>query len=507
LPGFGWLHRPSITLALLAISTFNGQISTVKAQGTAFTYQGQLNSNGSSANGVYDLQFTLFDAAQNGNQIGAALISSAVTVNNGAFATTLDFGPGVFAGPSRWLAIGARSRGGGTFTALTPVQQITPAPYAIFAETSGNVGPSSVTAAQLNTASAPASGQVLSCNGSSLVWANPAGGSASGWSLTGNSGTIPGVDFLGTTDYEPLELWVDGSRAFRLEPANGQPNVVGGSGTTVSPGAAGATIGGGTANTISPDAAGTASNPTIGGGTHNMVYGDYATVPGGLGNVATGYCSFAAGHLANASQQGAFVWADSQPDSFFSGGNDSFSIRAQGGVQLDPSTSLFFGSQTRQMLNLYGTAYGIGVQNETLFFRSDGNYANSGDFSWFRGGSFDGDQNQPGSGGQEMMRLDHNGNLSVASLPITRCHFTNDVATAHLGPMAQDFYAAFNVGSDEKHIAVVDEGGVALAAIQGLNEKLEQKEARIQQQGAEIQELKQSVADLKKMVQMLAERR
>jgi regulator of replication initiation timing len=41
--------------------------------------------------------------------------------------------------------------------------------------------------------------------------------------------------------------------------------------------------------------------------------------------------------------------------------------------------------------------------------------------------------------------------------------------------MAQDFYAAFGVGSDDKHIATVDEDGVALAAIQGLDEKVEQE--------------------------------
>jgi uncharacterized protein YoxC len=46
---------------------------------------------------------------------------------------------------------------------------------------------------------------------------------------------------------------------------------------------------------------------------------------------------------------------------------------------------------------------------------------------------------------------------------------------------------------------------VVLAAIQGLNRKVEEKEARIQEQGAEIQELKRSVADLWKTVQMLAE--
>jgi SMC interacting uncharacterized protein involved in chromosome segregation len=63
----------------------------------------------------------------------------------------------------------------------------------------------------------------------------------------------------------------------------------------------------------------------------------------------------------------------------------------------------------------------------------------------------------------------------------------------HLGPMAQDFYAAFAVGMDDKHISMVDADGVALAAIQGLNEKVEQKET-------EITELKRELDDLKKLV-------
>ena len=67
----------------------------------------------------------------------------------------------------------------------------------------------------------------------------------------------------------------------------------------------------------------------------------------------------------------------------------------------------------------------------------------------------------------------------VASLPITSWNFKQDANTRHIGPMAQDFYSAFNVGTDDKHIATVDEDGVALAAIQGLNEKLKEKDAEI----------------------------
>jgi hypothetical protein len=79
----------------------------------------------------------------------------------------------------------------------------------------------------------------------------------------------------------------------------------------------------------------------------------------------------------------------------------------------------------------------------------------------------------------------------VAALPVSRWNYKQDTTSEHIGPMAQDFYAAFNVGPDDKHITTVDEGGVALAAIQGLNQKVDEKEARSQEQALEIKNLKQ----------------
>lgn len=67
----------------------------------------------------------------------------------------------------------------------------------------------------------------------------------------------------------------------------------------------------------------------------------------------------------------------------------------------------------------------------------------------------------------------------VARLPLSQWSYKTDPATRHIGPMGQDFYSLFSVGTDEKHIAPIDEGGVALAAIQALNQKVEQKDAQI----------------------------
>ncbi|MGA2246084.1 MAG: FG-GAP-like repeat-containing protein [Verrucomicrobiota bacterium] len=89
----------------------------------------------------------------------------------------------------------------------------------------------------------------------------------------------------------------------------------------------------------------------------------------------------------------------------------------------------------------------------------------------------------------------------VVALPITEWSFKLDTSTRHLGPMAQDFQAAFGLnGPDDKHIATVDAEGVALAAIQGLNQKLEE-------QKAENTALKTQLADLKVLVNQLARAR
>jgi hypothetical protein len=87
----------------------------------------------------------------------------------------------------------------------------------------------------------------------------------------------------------------------------------------------------------------------------------------------------------------------------------------------------------------------------------------------------------------------------VAALPVTVWNYKSDQkGVRHMGPMAQDFSAAFGLdGSDNKHISVVDEGGVALAAIQGLNQKLE---ARSQELEAENTELKQRLDALEKLI-------
>jgi hypothetical protein len=127
-------------LALAA--TLGGLLLSIRpmlAQGTAFTYQGQLSVSGAPANGNYNMAFGLYATNVGGVAFAGPLTNTAIAVSNGLFITTLDFGQGVFTGSNYWLDISVQPTGGNGFTELTPRQEITPAPYAIFAATATQV--------------------------------------------------------------------------------------------------------------------------------------------------------------------------------------------------------------------------------------------------------------------------------------------------------------------------------------------------------------------------------
>jgi len=78
----------------------------------------------------------------------------------------------------------------------------------------------------------------------------------------------------------------------------------------------------------------------------------------------------------------------------------------------------------------------------------------------------------------------------LVGMPVTTWAYSHDESgTRHIGPMAEDFYAAYGLGEDNKHIAISDKAGVALAAIKGLNEVVKEKEAEIAQLEKQTTEL------------------
>src|ERR1051326_4546050 len=110
--------------------------SLIHAQGTAFTFQGRLTDSNVAVNGVYDLQFTIYDAFTNGSTVAGPLSKTATPVSNSLFTVTLDYGATVFPGAPRWVEIGVRAAGSAeAYTTLSPRQAITATPYAITAGT------------------------------------------------------------------------------------------------------------------------------------------------------------------------------------------------------------------------------------------------------------------------------------------------------------------------------------------------------------------------------------
>lgn len=269
--------------------------SSAFSQPTAFTYQGRLNNGATPANGSYDLQFRIAADALGNTYVGGTLVSNGVPVVNGLFAVTLDFGPGLFNGSNYWLEIGVRTNGVATFSTLTPRQELTSTPYAIFAGTASNFN-GTVSSSQVsgtygspvtfnngaNTFDGSFYGQFF---GSTFIGGSFVGnfiGSGSGlmdvWHTGGNFGTTPATQFVGTTDNQPLNFRVNNQQVMSLIPTTNSPNVAAGHpGNYVLPGIYGATIGGG----------GTPAYPG-GTGLTNRVLGNFATVGGGAGNLASG---------------------------------------------------------------------------------------------------------------------------------------------------------------------------------------------------------------------------
>ena len=136
--------------ALALFSVIVASLCIACGQTTAFTYQGRLVDGGNAANGVFALQFAVYDTPTNGTLLGGTLTITNNAVTNGLLTATVDFGGGIFTGPDRWLQISVRPDGStNAFTILLPRQALTPTPYAIYAALAGGVPNGTISNTQL----------------------------------------------------------------------------------------------------------------------------------------------------------------------------------------------------------------------------------------------------------------------------------------------------------------------------------------------------------------------
>jgi len=234
--------------------------------------------------------------------------------------------------------------------------------------------------------------------------------------------------------------------------------------------AAYATVGGGCANTAS------GADATVGGGSWNTASDWGATVPGGYFSRAKGYHSFAAGTRAVADGAGSFVWGDSNDFDVHAWGANEFVVRATGGYWLF-----------------------TGVDGSGL--PTSGAVLPAGSGTW---GSWC-DRNAK----TNCLPVDPRAVLEkVAALPIsTWTYNTQEPSIRHMGPVAQDFHAAFGLGEDDKHIGTVDADGVALASIQGLHEMLRERDAEIAAIKKQNRELQERLSALEKLFERFSQER
>ena len=206
---------------------------------------------------------------------------------------------------------------------------------------------------------------------------------------------------------------------------------------------------------------------TVSGGFNNTVSGVAAAVGGGFGNIAAGTGSFVAGSNAlndTPAHVGVFLFADSSGYAFHSAAANEFAARATGGV--------------RFVLGIDGT----GTPTWSCA-ASNGN-----------GWACSSDRNLK----ENFQPVDVAGVLQrVAGLPLYLWNAKGtDPNVKHLGPTAQDFMAAFALGNSDKMIGMQDADGIALAAIQGLNQRLEEQRQSLDEQQQRIAELEDSVLQL-----------
>lgn len=245
--------------------------------------------------------------------------------------------------------------------------------------------------------------------------------------------------------------------------AGGEQNDAIGDHTTVSGGKenmaamVGSTVCGGDSN----EATGVLS--TISGGDNNTASGVRAMVLGGRDNIASADYSFASGWGAHSLHKGAFVWSDTSAfgQSRFSSAENQFNVYASGG--------------TRLMTNSQGTA---------------GTQLAPGASQW----SFISDR----AAKENIQDIDAREVLErVLGMPIATWNYiSQEDGVRHMGPMAQDFWAAFGLGVGDKSIDALDPSGVALAAIQGLA-------AEVQDRDAQISELNERLAKLEAALEQL----
>lgn len=324
-------------------------------------------------------------------------------------------------------------------------------------------------------------------------------------------------------------------------------NVANGAGSVVAGGGADFLLGNGAIGDYSAVLGGYKNNAlglgaSVAGGSFNVASGDRSFAVG-LSNFSKGVASVALGNQASADHDGAFVF-NGATGLFHSAAASTFNVLATGGatfatqytnvsgdsvptrsLRMLPAGTLDFpeAPQGRQAITMAGAGQGLGSQPGLLYMRTDD------EIGFYRLGAHSDTLEDPGVGGSVLAVLARSsvpsgatvtGNLRVVSvtqtsdrnaktafrpidarsilervaqMPIASWAYKHEESAGirHIGPVSQDFMRLFEIGYDDKSISTVDEGGVALAAIKGLKQELDERNAEIDALRRELETIKE----------------
>jgi len=200
----------------------------------------------------------------------------------------------------------------------------------------------------------------------------------------------------------------------------------------------------------------------------------------GEDNTASGAASVAMGYHAHTNaRQGSFVFSDrSSVDTLRAGVNHSANWRVSGGFRVFTSSNLSTGVTIQS-----GASVSNWGQSGAVISTSTGAYLSTGG-TWTNSSDVNRKHRFASVAGEDVL-------ARLRDMPISTWSYrTEGDDIRHLGPTAQNFRAAFGLGSNETTIATVDADGVALAAAQAL-------ERRTAAQAEEIRALREENAALK----------
>lgn len=557
------MKRTGFGLLVVSVAGFiaSGVTSAVADPvGSVFTFQGQLKQTGMPYDGTADIAARLFDAAGGGSQVGPTLALPGVTVTNGLVALQLGFGPDIFEGSERWVELEVN---GVVLSPRHPVTPTPYALHALNAPFSVKGSTIYYTGGKLGIGATDPWGQVSVDGGQvgffsneceTGFWADTALPHGIGMkvSSTGNEGCGAFCEALGpnstgvfghgklygvrgqATDPNGFGGYFTGERHFfegkvgidTVDPW-GQVSVEGGqvgffadeceTGFWVET-SAGHGIGlkvtsrGDEGYGALCEALGANSTGVFG---HGRLYGvrGQASAAGGFGGYFTGDRHFFEGDLGigaetplaalHVADVGKWGWgvANGWGDFTLSNGIVGFSIgvATEGGGTGDVrlwttggTERLILGNPTDgNIMSINDGGVAIGMLNpQHPLHMAGGAYCDGA--SWVNASSRELKEDFRAADARQILE-------GVASLEIARWSYKAEANVPHLGPVAEDFSAAFDVGRSDGSISTIDADGVALAAIQGLYQLVREK-------NDEITDLKQRLAELEKSMEQLGSR-